>query len=248
MNDTLQVSMRGCDVGFGGPLVLADFSLDFKKSETVVVLGESGSGKSTMLSLILGLIQPQKGEVHVLGHRVDGQRERNLYPLRQQIGMVFQYGALFDSETVANNVGFRIRRTPELGEDDFEHEVSEKLNFVGLPDYRDRLPGELSGGQKKRVAIARAMVGNPAIMLYDEPTTGLDPITAKMVLEVLKRIKEELGTTSIVVTHELHYAYYIADRVVLIRQGKVHFDGTTDEFRNADDPYVLEFRSMENAE
>lgn len=245
MSNDLQISLRHCDVGFGGPLVLQDFSLDICKSETVIVLGESGSGKSTMLSLILGLIQPLKGEVHVLGQRVDGRRERDLYPLRQQIGMVFQYGALFDSETVEANVGFRLKRSPEFSQADIEREVVEKLDFVGLPEMRQRLPGQLSGGQKKRVAIARAMVGNPAIMLYDEPTTGLDPITAKRVLEVLKRIKEELGTTSIVVTHELHYAYYIADRVILIQKGRIVFDGSTDAFRQSSDPYILEFRSME---
>ncbi len=239
------IDIIDAEVGFGGPPVLRDFNLKIDKAETVIVLGASGSGKSTMLSLILGLIHPLKGQVFVGGDRVDGQREADLYPIRQKIGMVFQHGALFDSETVATNVGFRILRTPFHEPEYFASEVSEKLAFVGLSEYGERLPGELSGGQRKRVAIARAMVGNPEIMLYDEPTTGLDPITARKVLSVLTRVKEELGTTSIVVTHELHYAWHVGDRVVLIRDGTVAFDGTPDQFRDSTDPYIVEFRSME---
>ncbi|RMF12853.1 MAG: ATP-binding cassette domain-containing protein [Candidatus Dadabacteria bacterium] len=241
----VDIDLRNVEIGFGGPPVLHEFNLSVPSSQTLVVLGESGSGKSTMLGAILGLIRPQRGEVEVFGERVDALSERQLHPVRARIGMVFQYGALFDSETVAENVGFRIRQQPRFDAARFEREVQEKLEFVGLAEFRDRLPGELSGGQKKRVAIARALVGDPALMLYDEPTTGLDPITARKVLEVIRRIREEFGTTSIVVTHELHYAYYIADRVILIRNGRVVFDGTPEAFRAADDPYIVEFRSME---
>ncbi|XP_060084888.1 ATP-dependent 6-phosphofructokinase 1-like [Ylistrum balloti] len=222
----------------------------------LMVAGRVGAGYASELGTMvvteqisalraLGLIQPLKGSIHVLGERIDGRKERALYPIRKDIGMVFQHGALFDSETVEANVGFRLTRTPNIDHNIIEHEVQEKLSFVDLPEYRNRFPGELSGGQKKRVAIARAMVGNPTIMLYDEPTTGLDPITARKVLTVIKRIKEELGTTSLVVTHELHYAYYIADRVILIRDGSIFFDGTTQAFRQSKDPYIVDFRSLE---
>lgn len=243
--DRPEVDVRGVTLSFGRSPVLDNLTLAVTEAQTLVVLGESGSGKSTLLSLILGLLHPEKGEVYVRGVKISGQHERVIYPVRKQIGMVFQHGALFDSETVKVNIGFRLLREPNPDMAAVEREVAEKLAFVGLDGYGERYPSELSGGQKKRVAIARAMVGNPAIMLYDEPTTGLDPITARKVLEVIERIKQELGTTSIVVTHELHYAYSIADRVVLIRNGRIYFDGTATEFRTSTDPYVVEFRSME---
>lgn len=235
-------------VHFNGPWVLDGVSLHVRPGETVVILGESGSGKSTLLSLILGLIHPLRGSVHVLGAQVSHRHERQLYPIRDRIGMVFQHGALFDSETVANNVGYRLRRNADPARRaSFEREVHEKLDFVGLGEFAGRLPGELSGGQRKRVAIARAMVGDPPILLYDEPTTGLDPITARRLIEVIQRIRRERGTTSVIVTHELHYAYGVADRVVLIRDGRVYFEGTSAEFRSSDDPYIVDFRSMEAA-
>lgn len=238
------IALDDVRVSYGAEPVLDDFSFAVRGGETVVVFGESGSGKSTVLMLILGLLHPDAGRVEVVGQQISGQKESALYPIRRRIGMVFQHGALFDSETVERNIGFRMLQTPDPDYQAYRREVAEKLAFVGLSDYGDRFPGELSGGQRKRVAIARAMVGNPEIMLYDEPTTGLDPITARKVLDVMRRVKTELGTTSVVVTHELHYAYTIADRVVLIRDGWVVFDGTPEMFRASDDPFIREFRSM----
>lgn len=242
------IRLRDVHVAFeAGEPVLEGFDFAARSGETVIILGESGSGKSTLLSLVLGLIHPSQGRVEVFGQRVSQRRERELYALRQHIGMVFQHSALFDSETVKTNVGFRMLQDPDRSRDDFDRECKEKLEFVGLAGFEDRMPGELSGGQRKRVAIARALVGDPALMLYDEPTTGLDPITARRILDVIKRVKSELGTTSLVVTHELHYAYAVADRVALIRRGEIIFDGTADEFRSSDDPYITDFRSMEAA-
>lgn len=246
MSDGPAIEIRDARVRFGGPWVLDGVSLELKHGETLVVFGESGSGKSTLLSLILGLLHPEGGEVKVFGERVSHRHERELYPLRRRIGMVFQHGALFDSETVAANVGFRLIRAG-VDKEAVAAEVREKLAFVGLGGYEDRLPGQLSGGQRKRVAIARAMVGNPPVMLYDEPTTGLDPITARKLIEVIQRIRRELGTASIIVTHELHYAYGVADRVVLIRDGKIYFEGSAAEFRASQDPYIAEFRDTEAA-
>jgi phospholipid/cholesterol/gamma-HCH transport system ATP-binding protein len=240
------IEIENARVRFGGPWVLDGVSLTLGHGETLVVFGESGSGKSTLLSLILGLLHPEGGGVRVLGEQVSHRHERELYPLRRRIGMVFQHGALFDSETVATNVGFRLIRAG-MARSDVEAEVREKLAFVGLDGYEERLPGQLSGGQRKRVAIARAMVGNPPVMLYDEPTTGLDPITARKLIEVIQRIRRELGTASIIVTHELHYAYGVADRVILIRDGKIYFEGSAAEFRASRDPYIAEFRDTEAA-
>lgn len=246
MNHGPAIEVRDVRVRFGGPWVLDGVSLTLEHGETLVVFGESGSGKSTLLSLILGLLHPEGGEVKVFGERVSHRHERELYPLRRRIGMVFQHGALFDSETVAANVGFRLIRAG-VDKAAVAAEVREKLAFVGLEGYEDRLPGQLSGGQRKRVAIARAMVGNPPVMLYDEPTTGLDPITARRLIEVIQRIRRELGTASIIVTHELHYAYGVADRVLLIRDGSVYFEGSAAEFRASRDPYIAEFRDTEAA-
>jgi len=217
------------------------FSLSAR--ETLVILGESGTGKSTILHLILGLIKPQEGKVTVFGEDLLPLQERALYPLRKRIGMVFQHGALFDSLTVEENLAFRLRNDPDHREDKVLKEVEEKLQFVGLWEFRKRYPRELSGGQKKRVAIARALVGNPELLLYDEPTTGLDPLTAGRIIEVMERVKEIYGTPSIVVTHELPYAYRLADRVLLLREGAVHFSGGVEEFRSSRDNYIVHYRS-----
>jgi len=238
------IEFNNVTLAFNGPPVLDALSLRIDAGETVVIFGESGSGKSTMLMLALGLLHPNQGDVCVFGERVSGRSERRLRKLRERIGIVFQHGALFDSETVYDNVGFRLRQKTGVSADALDREVQEKLSFVGLDDYAHRYPGELSGGQRKRVAIARALVGDPEIILYDEPTTGLDPITARKVLDVLRRIRNELGTTSVVVTHELHYAYSVARRVVLLRNGGIGFDDTPAAFRASTDPYIMEFRSM----
>lgn len=224
--------------------VLKDFSLKVCKGENLVVLGESGSGKSTLLYLILGLVHPQKGEVRVFGTRVSGERERHLYPIRQRIGMVFQHGALFDSLTVEGNLLFPLRHRADLSEEEKRAEVEEKLRFVGLSEFARRYPNALSGGQRKRVAIARALMGNPELILYDEPTTGLDPLTAQRIIEVILRIKREYATTAIIVTHELSYAYLVADRVIMVREGELYYNGGVEEFRDSQDPYLKTYRSL----
>jgi phospholipid/cholesterol/gamma-HCH transport system ATP-binding protein len=224
-------------------LVLRDLSLKVFKGENLVVLGESGSGKSTLLYLILGLVQPLSGIIRVFGETLTGKKERHLYPIRRRIGMVFQHGALFDSMTVAENLLFPLRKREDLSPEEKRDEVLEKLEFVGLADFMNRYPRELSGGQRKRIAIARALIGNPELILYDEPTTGLDPITARMILEVIEKIRERYATTAIIVTHELVYAYEIADRVVMVREGQIYYNGRVEEFRRSPDPYLRDFRS-----
>jgi phospholipid/cholesterol/gamma-HCH transport system ATP-binding protein len=224
--------------------ILLDFSLKVSPGENLVVLGESGSGKSTLLYLILGLVQPLSGTVRVFGEIMSGKKERFFYPIRRRIGMVFQQGALFDSMTVAENLLFPLRNRDNLSPEEKLAEVREKLEFVGLGSFMNRYPRELSGGQRKRVAIARALMGNPELILYDEPTTGLDPITAGMILEVIQRIRERYATTAIIVTHELAYAYEIADRVVMVREGRIYYNGGVEEFRRSPDPYLKNYRSM----
>lgn len=243
------VELEGVNFGYGGHhLVLRNFSLRVERGENLVVLGESGSGKSTLLYLILGLIHPQSGTVRVLGRKVSGERERYLYPIRHRIGMVFQHSALFDSITVLENLLFPLRHRHDLSQEQKLAESYEKLRFVGLEEFSSRYPNALSGGQRKRVAIARALMGNPELILYDEPTTGLDPLTAQRILEVILRIKEELGTTAIIVTHELAYAYRVADRVAMVKEGELYYNGGVEEFRSSPDPYLKSFRSLTNAD
>lgn len=227
-------------LAFDENVVLDGVSLEVRKGETVVILGASGSGKSTILRILLGLLEPDRGDAYIDGVAMNRLRDRERVELRKKMGMVFQEGALFDSLTVRDNVAYRL---VEAGapQSDVEREVAEKLEFVGLVGTMDKMPGELSGGMKRRVAIARALVGSPEVMLFDEPTTGLDPIVAKKITDHINALRER-GITTIVVTHELPYAYRVADRIYMLRDAKIVFEGTVDQFRRSTDQYLREFR------
>ena len=235
------IELRNLHKRFGRLVVLNGVSLAIEEGQSLVVIGASGTGKSVMLKHIVGLLRPDRGEVWFDGKRIDGLAERELVEVRTQFGFLFQMGALFDSINVEDNVGFPLtehtRKTPE----EISELVGQKLALVGLRDTRKKMPGELSGGQKKRVALARAIALGPRVILYDEPTTGLDPIRSDVINELILKLQRELKVTSIVVTHDMQSAFKVGDRVVMLHEGKVIFDGTPDELRASEEPVVRRF-------
>jgi phospholipid/cholesterol/gamma-HCH transport system ATP-binding protein len=253
-------------LAFDETVVLRDVSFTLISGHTKIILGGSGAGKSTILKIVVGLLRADAGVVWVNGERVDALSEDELMPVRSQVGMVFQEGALFDSLTVAENVGFKLYEETSLPLDEVRARVEEVLGFVGLQDFIDRMPSELSGGQRRRVAIARAMAARPRLLLYDEPTTGLDPITATTVDDEIIKLRDLEGVSSIVVTHQLRDAFYIAThqavrddgqvRIVpadpdkseeaefmMLRNGLVVFEGTAAQLRGSADEYLRNFLS-----
>jgi len=237
------IELRGVRLGFDGRPVLDGIDLAVAERETVCILGGSGAGKSTVLRLILGLIQPDEGEIVVAGRDISTASFEEILELRRTMGMVFQGAALFDSLTVLDNVGFYLFEHTRLAEDEIRRRVVAALEVVDLdPDeVLDLLPSELSGGMRKRVGVARALIHEPGLLLYDEPTSGLDPITTRTIDELIRKLQRDLGVTSVVVTHDLESAFRIADRVALLYEGSVVFEGEPEEMRHSDHPYVREF-------
>lgn len=221
--------------------VLSGVDFFVRRGETKVVLGGSGEGKSTILRLALGLIRPNSGSVEVFGEEISKMSEAALKPIRHRIGMVFQAGALFDSMTVAENVAFCTTETHGLSLEQAEPLVRQRLEYVGLADAYDLMPAELSGGMTKRAAIARAMVCSPEVILFDEPTTGIDPIGVRRLLRLISRLHDDFRVTSIVVTHILNDAKQIADSVAVLREGRIVFDGSFNELMASPDPFIREF-------
>lgn len=223
--------------------VLRGVSLRLYQGETLLIAGRSGSGKSTILKLILRLLVPDRGRVEVRGRDVTRFSFREAQAYRRRIGMVFQDAALFDSMTIYENVAFPLREHTSLGEAEIERIVRERLGFVDLDPDRvmPQLPGELSGGMRKRVGIARAIATDPDIVLYDEPTAGLDPIAVSTILRLIRKLQRELGVSSIVVTHDLRAGFRVASRVNMLRDGRIVFDGTPEEMAVSDDPYLRAF-------
>jgi len=234
-----------CDVhlSFGDRVVLNGIDLVVSERETVCVLGGSGAGKSTVLRLILGLLRPDAGEILVQGRDMSISPYADVLEMRRDMGMVFQGAALFDSLTVLDNVGFYLFEHTSLPEAAIAKRVAAVLEMVDLnpSDVLDLLPSELSGGMKKRVGLARALIHEPCLLLYDEPTSGLDPITTRTIDELILKLQRELGVTSVVVTHDLESAFRIADRLALLCEGNIVFEGTESEMRETTDPYVREF-------
>ena len=269
-------------LAFGGPIVvfdhvslafdekviLRDISFTLKTAHTKIFLGASGAGKSTILRLILGLLKPDSGQIFVNGERVDNMKENALMQVRADLGMVFQEGALFDSLSVRENVGYKLFEEARVPFPEANRRVEEVLGFVGLAEFIDRKPSELSGGQRRRVAIARAMAAKPRILLYDEPTTGLDPITSVTIDEEIIKLRDIEGVSSIVVTHQLRDAFYVAEHTasrnggslsidrasaqktdeaefIMLKDGRISFEGNASELRAAAaaDSYIAAFLS-----
>jgi phospholipid/cholesterol/gamma-HCH transport system ATP-binding protein len=253
-------------LAFDDTVVLRDVSFELRRGHTKIILGASGAGKSISLKLILGLLKPDAGKVWVNGQLVNEYTESQMMKVRADIGMVFQEGALFDSLTVAENVGYKLYEETDQPLDAIRRRVEEVLGFVRLSQFIDRKPSELSGGQRRRVAIARAMTVKPGILLYDEPTTGLDPITSTTIDEEIVKLRDFEEVTSILVTHQLRDAFFVAtqeavrrgDRVdfvhagpekmqeaefLMLKDGLITFEGTADELRASTDPYIQAFLS-----
>jgi phospholipid/cholesterol/gamma-HCH transport system ATP-binding protein len=254
-------------LAFDEHVVLDDISFTLARGHTLIILGASGSGKSTILKIITGLLRADAGAVWVNGERVDRLSERELMRVRADLGLIFQEGALFDSLTVRENVGYKLYEETDMPIDQVDRRVEEVLGFIGLDEHIDKMPSELSGGQRRRVAIARAMAFKPRILLYDEATTGLDPITALTVDDEIIKLRDVEGVSSIVVTHQLRDAFYVATHTavrggdgrlriapaprqkvreadfIMLKDGRIGFEGDAGELRASTDPYILDFLS-----
>lgn len=254
-------------LAFDDKVVLEAVSFRLEEGRMKIILGASGAGKSTILRLILGLLKPDAGAIFVAGERVDRMSERELMPVRGKLGMVFQEGALFDSLTVRENVGYKLFEETDQPIAEVDARVMEVLGFVGLAEFRDRMPSELSGGQRRRVAIARALAARPQILLYDEPTTGLDPITALTIDAEIVKLRDLERVSSIIVTHQLRDAFYVATHTaeraeggdlrfvpaadgyasstefIMLKDGKIAFEGTAQALRASEDEYLRSFLS-----
>ena len=235
------IAFQDLHKAFGPKRVLAGFTLDVRDGETMVIIGYSGTGKSVAIKHVVGLLDPDAGSVTVDGQAVHELDRTGLDVVRSRIGFVFQFAALFDSFTIYENIAFGLRRRRELGEGEIRDRVAHALELVDLPGTEQRMPAELSGGMRKRVGLARAIAIQPAYMLYDEPTTGLDPVTSAVIDALMVKTREALGVTSIVITHDMRSAYTVGDRIAMLFQGKVRQVGTVAEIRESADPVVSGF-------
>src|SRR5262245_23587374 len=251
---------------FDDHVVLRDWSFSVPKGSMIILLGASGVGKSIVLKLVLGLLRPDAGTIFVNGQRIDRMTETDLMAVRGDIGMLFQESALFDSLTVADNVGYRLAEETDMPADQVRSRVAEVLGFMGLSDYIDRMPSELSGGQRRRVAIARAMAARPNLLLFDDPTTGLDPITAATVNDEIVKLRDLERVTSVLVTHQIRDAFYVANHLaegsngrvqivtdsvggehasfMVLYEGRIYFEGSGSELLASPDAYLREFLLM----
>jgi phospholipid/cholesterol/gamma-HCH transport system ATP-binding protein len=266
MTDAPVIDFRDVHLAFDEKVILDGVTFSLDRAHTKIIIGASGSGKSTILRLILGLLKPDAGEIYINGERTDTMSEDEMMEVRADLGMVFQEGALFDSLTVRENVGYRLFEESAMPIPDVDARVKEVLGFVGLGEFIDRMPSELSGGQRRRVAIARALTSKPRILLYDEPTTGLDPITAITVDDEIVKLRDMEGVSAILVTHQLRDAFFVAQyeavrkasvlafapagpekaamtEFLMLKDGRVAFEGAADELRRSDDPYLKAFLS-----
>ena len=235
------IEVRNLSKSFAGRKVLHDVDLTVEEGKTLVVLGRSGCGKSVVLRHLIGLMKPDSGQVLVDGEDIIDLPERALISVRRKIGMLFQSAALFDSMSVEGNLAFPLREQGIRDEKEIDARIAEALEMVELGGEQLKMPADLSGGMRKRVGLARTIVGRPRCVLYDEPTTGLDPITTDSINHLIRRLQRRLGVTSIVVTHDMKTAFHCADRVALLHEGRVHFDGSVEALKASTDPVITDF-------
>ena len=237
------IKIRKLKIAFGSKVVLNEIDLDIFPGETLAVIGPSGTGKSTVLKVLTGLLAPTSGSVVIEGQETNSFDEAQWDELRKHMGVVFQYSALFDFLTVGENVAFGLRRHFSLPEEEIQGRVEELLKLVGLPDAKDMIPAELSGGMKKRVGLARALAMEPQIVYYDEPTAGLDPVMTMTISRLIKKTQQKFNVTSLLVTHDMESVFTCADRVAMLYNGKIVQIGTVDEIKNSTNPVVRAFIS-----
>ena len=235
------IEVRGLQKSFGAHRILDGVSFRIEKGESVVIIGRSGCGKSVLLKQLIGLLEPDAGEVLIEGENIVGMNERELMRVRRRFGMLFQGAALFDSMTVAENVGFAFRQDRSLSRSEVTRKVGEALEMVDLPGTESKKPSELSGGMRKRVGLARAIVYQPEIVLYDEPTTGLDPIVSDSIDRLILRVRDRLNVTSVVVTHDMRSARRVGHRILMLHDKKVYAAGTPEDIFGSEDPVVKQF-------
>lgn len=243
MADSRIVDIKKLSKAFGKNVVLNGVDVHVEHAENLVVFGRSGTGKSVLLKCIIGLMQPDSGDISVLDKDLLSLNTTELNELRKSIGFLFQGGALYDSMTVSENLSFPLIRNFKFSNSELKDKVEEALEMVSLSDAIDKMPSELSGGMRKRIALARAIITQPTLMLYDEPTTGLDPITTKEISELILELQQNLNMTSIAVTHDLICAEIISDRVIFLREGEVKYEGLIEELVKSDDPFLVKFFS-----
>lgn len=226
---------------FGDNEILKGVNLRIDKGITLVIIGRSGCGKSVLLKHIIGLLKPDEGSVLIEGQDISRMNEKDVYKIRKQFGFLFQGAALFDSMNVEENIGLALKENTDMPKNEIADIVAEKLDMVGLPNIQKMKPSDLSGGMKKRVSLARSLATNPEYILYDEPTTGLDPVMSDQIDELIKDLSEKLKVTSIVVTHDIFSVYDVADRVAMMHEGKIYFEGTPKELTETDDKLIRDF-------
>jgi phospholipid/cholesterol/gamma-HCH transport system ATP-binding protein len=235
------ISVRNLTKDLGTQSVLRGIDLDVKRGQTCVVLGRSGGGKSVLLKHLIGLLKPTSGEVWVDGEEISRLPERKLGAVRKKVGILFQSGALFDSMTVEDNIAFPLREAGLKSPTEIRDRVAEALDMVDLAGEQKKMPENLSGGMRKRVGLARTVVSRPACLLYDEPTTGLDPVASDSINHLIRRLQKRLAVTSVVVTHDMRTAFHTADQIAYLHGGRIYFDGTADELRSAPDEVIRDF-------
>jgi phospholipid/cholesterol/gamma-HCH transport system ATP-binding protein len=235
------ITIRGLKKSLGGRNVLDGVDLDIPTGRTVVVMGRSGTGKSVLLKHIIGLMHPDAGTIDVDGQQVVGMRESGWNEVRKRFGMLFQGAALFDSLTVGDNIALPLREHTRMSPEEIRQRVAERLSWVDLEAVEDQKPAALSGGMRKRVGLARAIALDPDYILYDEPTTGLDPIMADVINRLIRSLQQRIGVTSIVVTHDMTSAFHVGDEMAMLHEGKIVFTGNPDEARATKDPLVRQF-------
>ncbi len=235
------IEFRGVKKAFGPKVVYRDLDLDIREGEVITIIGGSGQGKSVMLKMLIGLLEVDDGEISFDGRRISGITEAEYAPVRRRIAMLFQAGALFDSLTTKENVAYGLREQLDMTETEISERVRESLSYVGLPGTEGTWPSDMSAGMKKRVSLARALAIRPEVLLYDEPTTGLDPINVTRIADLIEHLNSTLDVTSVVVTHDMDTALAISDRIAMIQDGYVIFSGTPDELIASDDPRVRDF-------
>ncbi len=235
------IEVRDLKKSFGKHAILDGVSFRIEKGESVVIIGRSGGGKSVLLKHLIGLLRPEAGQVLIEGEDIVPMNERALLHVRRKFGMLFQSAALFDSLTVAENVGFALRRSGSLGERDIRRKVADVLEMVDLPGTEDKKPSELSGGMRKRVGLARAIIYQPQIVLYDEPTTGLDPIVSDSIDQLILRVRDRLDVTTVVVTHDMRSTRRLGQRILMLHNQRIYAAGTPDEIFSSPDPIVRRF-------